>query len=507
MANMIEAVNPATESQVGEAFEPTADSEVARLCEAAASAAEDLRDRGREFRSSLLRAMGDQLEARREEIVELGIRETGLTSSRLEGELTRTVYQARRFADVVDEGGFLEAIIDHAADTDMGSRPDLRRMLVPLGPVAVFGASNFPLAFSVPGGDTMAALAAGCPVVIKAHPSHPGLSRLTFDALVEAAESVAAPEGLLGLIHGFQAGAKLVQHPQITAVAFTGSVTGGRALMDLAAKREEPIPVFAEMSSLNPVVVTSAAARGRTRQIAEGVAGSVSAGGGQLCTKPGLVFVPADEHGDALVAQLAAIIEGASPEVLLNEGIRNAYERISGRLAEAPGMRVTARGGDPNGTGFFVASVVFEVNASDLRREMLEECFGPATVVIRYGNDEELHAALEVLSGNLAAGIQAEDQDLDWVIELSQLLQNKVGRLLYEGYPTGVHVSWAQHHGGPWPATNTQHTSVGLTSTRRFMRPVAWQSAPKEVLPTELRDETTDIPRRVDGCLVLGEQD
>lgn len=507
MTSMIEAIDPATEDRVGEPVEPTSDAKVARICDAAATAFADMQDRGREFRVRLLRAMGDQLEARREEIVELGMKETGLAAGRLNGELTRTVYQARRFADIVEEGGFLEAVIDHPADTEMGPRPDLRRMLVPLGPVAVFGASNFPLAFSVPGGDTMSALAAGCSVVIKANASHPGLSRLTYDALMEAADSVSAPEGLLGLVHGLQAGATLVQAPNISAVGFTGSLSGGKALMDLVAEREEPIPFFAEMSSLNPVIVSSGAARARTKEIADGLAGSITGSGGQLCTKPGLVFLPADEHGDRLLHELTAAIEAASPQVLLNEGIRDSYMRISDELAEVEGMRIAARGADPEGAGFSVAPIILEIDAHSLTDAALEECFGPAAVVVRYGDDEALRAGVRTLPGSLAAGVQAEDEDREWIVEVSQLLQAKVGRLLYEGYPTGVHVTWAQHHGGPWPATNTQHTSVGLTATRRFMRPFAWQSAPEEVLPAELREDATDVPRRVDGDLVVpGEQ-
>lgn len=506
MTSMIEAIDPATGDTVGQPFEPMTDSEVSRICDAAASAFQEMQGHDREFRARLLRAMGDQLEARREEIVELGMRETGLAAGRLNGELTRTVYQARRFADVVEEGGFLEAIIDHAMDTEMGPRPDLRRMLVPLGPVAVFGASNFPLAFSVPGGDTMSALAAGCSVVIKAHASHPGLSRLTYDALVEAADSVLAPEGLVGLVHGLEAGVALVQDPNIKAVGFTGSVAGGKALMGLVAERDEPIPFFAEMSSLNPVIVSSAAARDRTKEIADGLAGSVTRSGGQLCTKPGLIFIPADEHGDSLFDELAAAIEGASAEVLLNAGIRDSYMRIGDGLAQVPGMRIAARGGEPDGVGFSVAPMILEIDARSLTHEALEECFGPAAVVVRYSDDQALHAAVQTIPGSLAAGIQAEDQDREWLVEISHVLQPKVGRLLYEGYPTGVHVTWAQHHGGPWPATNSQHTSVGLTATRRFMRPFAWQSAPEGILPTELHEDATGVPRRVDSELVVPDE-
>src|SRR5215218_3769818 len=325
--NAVEVVAPATTSE-----------EVDRLCAAALGAAPALDGLGRAGRAALLRALADALEGRRDDVVTVADRETALGTTRLNGELTRTCYQLRLFAEVLDEGSYLEAAIDHAGDTPMGPRPDLRRMLVPIGPVAVFGASNFPLAFSVPGGDTASALAAGCPVVVKAHSSHPATSQLVFDVMVEAARTAGAPDGTLGVVHGVQAGAALVAHPAIRAVGFTGSVNGGKALLAIIEQRPDPIPFYGELSSLNPVIVTPAAAAERGAQIGGELVGSFTLGGGQFCTKPGLAFVPAGPEGDAVLGAMAEAVRGAAPQTLLNEGIAGSFGRISDGLAGAPGV-------------------------------------------------------------------------------------------------------------------------------------------------------------------------
>jgi len=285
--------------------------------------------------------MADALEGRRHEVVSLADRETALGSQRLEGELTRTCYQLRLFAEVLDEGSYLEAAIDHAGNTSMGPRPDLRRMLVPICPVAVFGASNFPLAFSVPGGDTAAALAAGCPVVVKAHPSHPATSQLCFEILYGAA-SATTPEGTLSLVHGLAAGTALAAHPAIRAVAFTGSLRGGKALMAIIEQRRDPIPFFGELSSLNPLVVTPQAANERAEELGRGIVGSFTLGAGQFCTKPGLILVPTGTAGDALVHEMAARVSELSPQWMLNEGVAAAYLRGTTRLMETAGVEVVA---------------------------------------------------------------------------------------------------------------------------------------------------------------------
>ncbi|MFJ9391801.1 aldehyde dehydrogenase (NADP(+)) [Nocardioides sp. NPDC101246] len=498
------SIDPSTGTEVETVAEETTSSQVDEICRRAAVAAPAYDARGRGFRATLLRAIADELERRRERIVQIGVRETALAEQRLNGELTRTVYQARMFADLVEEGSFLEATIDHAQDTPMGPGPDLRRMLVPLGPVAVFGASNFPLAFSVPGGDTMSALAAGCPVVVKAHSSHPALSQLTYDAMTTAAASVSAPDGLLGLVFGLGGGIDLVTHPAIKAVGFTGSLAGGRALMDAIARRPDPIPFYGELSSVNPIVISPGAVAARADQIAEGLAGSVLGSAGQLCTKPGLVLVPTGRHGDRLVELAGELVGSAPAATLLNGRISEAYDKISSALANGSDARLVAEGQAASGPGYMVSPRLLEISPSSISSGAVEECFGPLTLICRYRPDE-LTSILDGVPGSLTATVHAEGDESEWTTELSRLLRDKAGRLLYNGYPTGVLVSWAQHHGGPWPAATTSlHTSVGTTAARRFQRPVTWQSAPDIVLPVELRDADPGIPRRIDGVLVPG---
>jgi NADP-dependent aldehyde dehydrogenase len=479
----------------------TTAAEVAETARAAAAAAPGLEALGRAGRARLLRAAADRLEAAGDEVVATADRETAIGPTRLRGELARTCYQLRLFADVAEEGSYLEATIDHAGDTPMGPGPDLRRMLVPLGPVAVFGASNFPLAFSVPGGDTASALAAGCPVVVKAHESHPATSLLAFRALRDGAADAGAPEGAVGIVLGRDAGGALVADPHIRAVGFTGSAAGARALQDIIDGRPDPIPFYGELSSINPLVITPAAADARGAEIAEGLVGSVTTAAGQLCTKPGLAFVPAGAAGDALVARMAELVGDAAPQPLLNARIHDSYGEISARLAGLGGVAVAGRGPAADGPGFGAAAALLTVAAADLRPEVAEECFGPLVVAVRYRDEDELLAALRALPGSLAAAVHAQpDDDLD---ELLAVLRPRAGRILFDGYPTGVLVAWAQTHGGPWPATNTVHTSVGPTAIRRFLRPLTWQNAPERVLPPELRDADPGIPRRIDGTLHL----
>ncbi|SDN75003.1 aldehyde dehydrogenase (NADP(+)) [Geodermatophilus sp. DSM 45219] len=496
-----------TDPRTGEAVEvvarETTTEEVDRLCAAALAAAPGLDALGRAGRAALLRALADALEARRGDVVAVADRETALGPTRLNGELTRTCYQLRLFAEVLDEGSYLEAAIDHPGDTPMGPRPDLRRMLVPIGPVAVFGASNFPLAFSVPGGDTASALAAGCPVVVKAHGSHPATSQLVFDVLDAAARKAGAPDGTLGIVHGLQGGADLVAHPAIRAVGFTGSVNGGRALLEIIERRRDPVPFFGELSSLNPVVVTPTAAAERGTTIGTELVGSATLGGGQFCTKPGLAFVPAGPEGDAVVEAMAEAVRGTGAPVLLNEGIAASYGRISDGLAAAPGVEEIARGGEPSGRGFEAVPRLLQTTAAALPEQVTEECFGPVSVVARYDGEAELSAALDRMPSSLTATVLRGAGETDLPLAVSEQLRTRAGRLVYDAYPTGVAVSWAQHHGGPWPSTNSQHTSVGTTAVRRFLRPVTWQGAPQEVLPPELTDDFRGIPRRIDGVLEL----
>ncbi|GAA5053143.1 aldehyde dehydrogenase (NADP(+)) [Nocardia callitridis] len=469
-------------------IEDTSTVELAQIVAAAVAATTTLAELGRAGRANMLRDMASALELDGDGIVATAVAETALTAKRLSGELVRTCYQLRLFAETLGEGSYLEATLDSAGDTPMGPRPDLRRMLVPTGPVAVFGASNFPLAFSVPGGDTASALAAGCPVVLKVHESHPKTSLRCLDALRSVAR-----EGVVDAVFGRAAGGELVAHPAITAVGFTGSLGGGRALLEIIQRRADPIPFYGELASLNPVVVTAEAAADRAESIGVGFAASVTGSAGQLCTKPGLLFAPTGSGGDRLVAAAGEALLKVAPTDLLNHRIRESY--VAGTAALRTAARVVAE--VPGDTG----ALLLESSATDLNAQLTVECFGPVAVIVRYSGTAELDAALTCLPASLTATIHADDPEE--TARLTGLVQPKAGRLLYGGFPTGVAVSHAQHHGGPWPATNTLHTSVGTSAIRRFLRPVAWQDAPQYILPVELRDDFDEIPRRVDGRLVV----
>lgn len=491
----IPSIDPRTGKEVETVAEVTSEQELDRLAGASADAAAGFEALGREGRAGLLRRAADALEADREAIVALADRESALGTARLTGELTRTAFQLRLFAEVLHDGGYLEATIDHAGDTAMGPRPDLRRMLVPLGPVAVFGASNFPLAFSVAGGDTASALAAGCPVLVKAHPAHPATSQRVFGRLAEV-----LPEGVIGLVHGAAAGAALVRHPVVRAVGFTGSLAGGRALFDLAAARPDPIPFYGELGSLNPLVVTPAAATERAQQIGEGFVTSVTLGGGQFCTKPGLAFVP--EDADDLLAAICTAAAATPAATMLSRGIRDAYTAGLAERLDADGVAELATSTATAGEGFSAVPELMSVPASRLSGALLRENFGPSAVVATYRDTTELAAALGALEGSLTATVHLGADESELSAALTDLLRRRAGRIIYNGFPTGVAVSWAMQHGGPFPSSTAElHTSVGTTAIRRFLRPVSYQDAPQALLPTELRDAEPGIPRRIDGTL------
>jgi NADP-dependent aldehyde dehydrogenase len=475
--------------------------EVDAACVSAQAAFQSIRKMPRTWRAKLLRAMAEGLEVERTSVVATADAETALGLPRLNGELTRTIYQLRLFADVVEEGSFLEATIDHAGPTDMGLRPDLRRMLVATGPVGMFGASNFPLAFSVPGGDTAAALAAGCSVVVKVHESHPDTSRVCIEILQKAAATVGAPEGTVGAVYGRAAGARLVQHPLITAVSFTGSVGGGRALMRLIDERPSPIPFYGELGSINPLVVTPAATDERAEEIGQGLVGSITLGVGQFCTKPGLAFVPSGPSGDALVRAAATAVAQSPAGVMLNSNMAVSFARGVSELVDASPVRAVSTGLPAEGEVLAMSPILLEVSAASLSDEMFEEHFGPMTLLVRYESGDELLRSIERLPSSLTATLHTATDESLVSESIRRALEARAGRVVYNGYPTGVAVAWAQNHGGGWPATNSVHTSVGTTSARRFLRPITWQDAPAEALPVELRDETVTVPRRVDGVL------
>ncbi|MFD5658165.1 aldehyde dehydrogenase (NADP(+)) [Streptomyces hirsutus] len=462
----------------------------------------------RTVRSAFLRSAADELEAAKGTLIEAADAETALGPVRLTGELARTCYQLRAFADIVDEGAFLDVVIDHPDDTATPPVPDLRRYKVPLGVVAVYSASNFPFAFSVPGGDTASALAAGCPVVVKAHPDHPGLSELVAKVLRRAAARHGVPEGVLGLVHGFEAGVELVRHPLVAAAGFTGSVRGGRALFDTAAARPVPIPFHGELGSLNPVLVTEAAAAERAEAIGAGLAGSMTLGVGQFCVKPGLVLAPASAAGDRLVKSLTDAVSDTDAGVLLDHRMRDHFvagvtERT--RLPDVESPVTPGAGGEHTVSAGFLTVPASRLAAEGEHDLLLEECFGPVTVVVRYEDDAEVRAVLSRLPGNLTATVHLSEEEgagqgrgAEILGELTPL----AGRVLVNAWPTGVAVAPAQHHGGPYPATTSTSTSVGGTAIERWLRPVAYQNSPQALLPQELRDDNPlGLPRRFNGRL------
>ncbi|MER6954784.1 MULTISPECIES: aldehyde dehydrogenase (NADP(+)) [unclassified Streptomyces] len=500
------SVDPRTGKQREQvAVEATAQ-EVDTVVRAAHEARASLADRT--VRAAFLRSAADRLQTAKDTLVEVADAETALGPVRLNGELARTCYQLRAFADIVDEGAFLDVVVNHPDGAATPPIPDLRRYKVPLGVVAVYSASNFPFAFSVAGGDTASALAAGNPVVVKSHPDHPALSELVAKVLRTAAAEHGIPESVLGLVHGFEAGVELIKHPLVAAAGFTGSIRGGRALFDAAAARPAPIPFHGELGSLNPVVVTEAAAVERAEDIGAGLAGSMTMGVGQFCVKPGLVLVPSGAAGDGLVKSLTDAVSDTDAGVLLDHRMRDNF--IAGvaeraELADVESPVTPGAGGEHTVSAGFLTVPASRLTAEGAHDLLLEECFGPVTVVARYEDEGEVKAVLSRLPGNLTATVQLSEGEAagqgrgaEILAELTPL----AGRVLVNGWPTGVAVAPAQHHGGPYPATTSTSTSVGGTAIERWLRPVAYQNTPAALLPVELRDENElGLPRRFNGRL------
>ncbi|MFJ3827293.1 aldehyde dehydrogenase (NADP(+)) [Streptomyces sp. NPDC090046] len=458
-------------------------------------------------RAAFLRAAAALLDEAAAHVIEAADAETALGPGRLTGELARTTGQLRAFADAVDAGAYLDIRIDRADPSLSPPRPELRRYKVPLGVVAVYAASNFPLAFSVPGGDTASALAAGCPVVVKAHPDHPATSELCASLLRRAAVATGLPAEVVSVVHGFDAGLELIRHPLVAAAGFTGSIRGGRALFDAAASRPVPIPFHGELGSLNPVVVTPAAAAERAEEIGAGLAGSVTLGVGQFCVKPGLVLVPEGADGDRVTGELTKALGETEPGVLLDHRMRENFVSGVRQRAALPGVEapVTPGSGGEHtvGAGYLTvgAGHLLEGGAYDL---LLEECFGPVTVVVRYADQGEAGAVLGRLGGNLSATLQLSAAETEGApgpaTELIGQVTGLAGRIVVNGWPTGVAVAPAQHHGGPYPAATSHSTSVGGTAIERWLRPVAYQSVPDALLPAELREANPlRLPRQVTG--------
>jgi NADP-dependent aldehyde dehydrogenase len=470
---------------------------------AAHAAYEQARDVNPGTRAAWLQGIAAGLEANADELVALGQQETHLDEGRLSFELRRSVFQLRLFADEVIRGEHLQATIDHADPTwGMGPRPDIRRVSVPLGVVGVFGASNFPFAFSVMGGDSASALAAGCAVVHKIHEGHLQLALRTGAIVEEALDSADAPKGLFATIIGRQAAEHLVDHPLVKAIGFTGSTAGGRALFDRAARRPSPIPFYGELGSINPVFVTEAAWKSRRDEILAGFASSFTMGMGQFCTKPGLLFVPADStapgEGEADVADiLNREVAGKPRRPLLSPKLREGFDGALETVRSTPGVEVVVAGDDSEAPH----PTVLKTTASRVREQpgiLEQEMFGPAAVVVEYQPGQDLTSLAEMLEGQLTATVHGEPHE--HVSALLSTLRERAGRLLWNAWPTGVTVTYAQHHGGPYPATTATTTSVGTAAIGRFLRPVAYDSFPPSQLPAPLQDNNPwRIRRRVDG--------
>lgn len=503
------AINPATSESLAPDFHEASLAEVDAALHAAATAFQDYRARPAETRAKLLETIAAEIEALGDPLLQRAQAETGLPLARLQGERARTCGQLRLFAQVVREGSWVDARIDPALpDRQPLPRPDLRRMLIPLGPVVVFGSSNFPLAFSVAGGDTASALAAGCPVIVKAHRAHPGTAELVGHAVVRAVAACGLPAGMFSLVHGGGAtvGIAMVKHPAVAAVGFTGSQAAGRALCDAAAARPHPIPVFAEMSSLNPVFLLPGAVRERGAALAQGLLGSFTLGAGQFCTKPGLIFALRGPDTDTFLQALAAAVQGAACATMLTPGIHAAFVENRAKVTALPGVKILAAAGaapDAKKTQGQPSVAVTTATSFLQHPALATEAFGPFTLVVTAASTDELTACVRALEGQLTATLHGTATDLAAAGPLVALLEQKAGRLLVNGFPTGVEVSPAMNHGGPSPATSdSRHTSVGTAALLRFARPVCYQNFPETLLPDALRNANPlGLMRLVDGKL------
>ena len=500
------AHNPKTGSQLDPEFSSATAEEVSRAAELAHTAFQNYsRSSGRE-KGKFLRQIASNIETVTSELVERAELETALPKPRLQSETARTCNQLRLFAQLVEEGSWLMARIDRPdPDRKPLPKPDIRSLLRPLGPVVVFGASNFPLAFSVAGGDTASALAGGNPVIVKGHSAHPGTSEIVGRAVREAVRQCNLPEGVFSLLFGGgnEVGAALMKHPLVKAGGFTGSRTAGKILMNVAASRPEPIPFYAEMSSTNPVFILPGALREDGQKIAAGLHASFTLGAGQFCTKPGMVFVSEGPDASRFSDSLRQAVIGSAPFHLLTDVIRASYGKGIGNRRTKSNLRLIAEATSAKASDLAVDAVLFETDAQSFLKdpELAGEIFGPSTLLVRHSRREEVLQIARELEGHLTATIHGTESDLRDFSDLVAILEQKVGRLVFNGFPTGVEVSHAMVHGGPFPATSDgRSTSVGTQAIYRFCRPVCFQGFPDSALPDELKDENPlGIWRMIDG--------
>ncbi|APO68057.1 aldehyde dehydrogenase (NADP(+)) protein [Rhizobium gallicum] len=485
------AINPANGSAMDPTFAGATKAQVEMATALAWDAFPVYKETTLEDRARLLETIADGIISLGDDLILRAMDETGLPRTRIEGERARTVGQLRRFAKEVRDGKFQELRFDPAdADRKPVAKPDLRLRNIALGPVAVFGASNFPLAFSVAGGDTASALAAGCPVVVKAHSAHPGTSALVGKAVVDAVTACGLPPGTFALLFdaGFEVGQTLVADPRIRAVGFTGSRRGGTALMKIASERKQPIPVYAEMSSINPVILYPSALRNRGSKIGTSFASALTLGAGQFCTNPGLIIAVDGPGLDAFIESAGAAISEAQAQTMLTGGICEAYRKGVARLSSSSSVWQVAAG--KNGTSYQAAAALFETTAAAFLRDpaLQEEIFGASGLIVRCKDETELREVIESLEGQLTIALHVDAEDIAAASTIIPQLELLAGRLLVNGFGTGVEVSPAMVHGGPYPATSDgRSTSVGTLAIYRFLRPVSYQDFPAELLPESLR--------------------
>ena len=487
-ATLIHAINPATGERLDPVYHSAAPAEVDQAVRLASQAFPVYAALSGKIKGALLRSIADGLDAIQQQLAERAHLETALPMPRLLGEVTRTSGQLRIFASLVEEGSWVGARSDSAMpDRKPLPRPNLRSMLRPLGPVVVIGPSNFPLAFSVAGGDTASALAAGCPVIVKAHPAHLGTSELAAQVVQQAVAAAGLPEGVFSLLFdsGIDVGVALVRHPLVQALAFTGSLRAGRALMDLAAARPRPIPCFTEMASSNPVFILPGALKNGAGSLAQGLFNSVTLGAGQMCTKPGIVLLPQQPETAAFTGKLSDLVTQAQPFTLLTPGTARDYARLSGHRATQATLEAQAPASDAAAASPAKAQLFSTTLAEFLKQpELSEEIFGPDTLLVHCQSPEDYLRAAKALDGHLTATVLGSEDDLAAHRDLIAIIEQKAGRIIFNGFPTGVEVAHAMVHGGPYPATSdSRFTSVGTAAIYRFARPVCFQNFPDAQLP------------------------
>ena len=506
MINTFQSTNPATQEKNQQSFTKATHEQIQSAIANSVSASNFLRESSGKSRAQLLRQIADNIENLGDTLVEMMVSESGLPAGRAKGERGRTCGQLRMFADLIDEGSWVNAVIDLGNKEKSPPKSDIRLMKRPVGPVVVFTASNFPLAFSTAGGDTASALASGCPVIVKAHPSHPGTNSLTSKAIKDAVKTLNFPAGTYSTLYddGHDVGKELVMHPHIKSVAFTGSMKGGMAIHKLAQSREEPIPVFSEMGSINPVFIGDKHLAENPQDTAKMIANSANMGAGQFCTNPGIQIVNKG-HAKAYTEALSVAFSELKAFTMLNEGIHKNYiKKRSGALTNSSVSQLFAKDQDSSWTA---PPAVATIDAADFisKPALHEEVFGPFSLVVICDKDTTMEDVARSLSGQLTGTIIGTDEDLKTLEEVYKILENRVGRIVFNNVPTGVDVCHAMHHGGPFPAaTDSRFTSVGADAIYRFVRPVCYQDCPDFLLPEELKSSNPlEINRKVDGKMTL----